>query len=69
MFPRVMLLPNAGHLNSFEEDHWFMKTGDKGEIGKAVQILGFAGDTPRAKVPVSASGYDATNKGCPLIQP
>lgn len=46
-----------------------MKTGDKGEIGKAVQILGFAGVTPRAKVPVSASGYDATNKGCPLIQP
>ena len=46
-----------------------MKTGDKGETGKAVQILGCVVVTPRAKVPVSASGYDATNKGCPPIQP
>lgn len=42
-----------------------MKTGDKGEIGKAVQILGCVVVTPRAKVPVSAYGYDATNKRCP----
>lgn len=46
-----------------------MKTGDKGEIGKAVQILGCVVVTPRGKVPVSAYGYDATNKRCPPIQP
>ena len=61
----MTLLPNVGRLNSVEEDHWFVKTGDKGEIGKAVQSLGCAAVTPRAKVPVSACGYDTTNKGCP----
>ena len=68
MFPRVTLLPNAGHLNS-SEDHWFVKTDDKREIGKAVQIPGCAVITPIAKVPVSACGYDALNKGHPPTQP
>lgn len=45
-----------------------MKTDNKCEIGKMVQILGHVVTTLMAKVPMSAYVYDAPNKGRPQIQ-
>lgn len=61
---RVTLFPNAGHLNSFE-DHWFMKTHNLCKSGKVEQFRGHVVNTPIAKVPVSACGYDTPQQRMP----